>query len=363
MRITLVGRAMKMAPNTLQRRGLGGSETAQICVARELSRMGHDVTLYCELDDNLERRDSTRVQWRHVDSLRRNHHECDLLIVCRRPDLIEQHWVNAQARVLWVQDFVGGDYPSRAELRHYDEVWCVSAWQQQQWLAQLGGALPTTWVTRNGIAPVDLTDGARPARLEHQLLYVSRPERGLMALVRPGGILDHLPDHQLVVCGYDDRPAHAEEYYAEVRRMCEQHEQVSLLGSLDQHSVRYLMAQSTALMLPTNYAETSCMAAMEALEQLCHVIYAPCTGFGTTGSGALPETMARCGKCVDEAGGYEWNGEEFVRTWARVALEFLGDPQRRQRDRHAMLERDDLWWPPVARSWIKRAEKWLGVTE
>ncbi len=366
MRVTLVGRGMLMNAGTLERHGLGGSETAQLCVGRALSKMGHRVTQYCELNVP-SMRDIYGTTWRHVDSLRQNHHECDLLIVCRRPDLIEQHWVKSAARVLWVQDFAAGAYPSRAELTHYDEVWYVSEWQRRQWervLHQTPGTLPpNAWVTRNGVAPVMVTKvtETQETRAEKQLLFVSRPERGLVPLVRPGGIMDRLPDdYKLHVCGYADFPPQHREFYEQVWGWCAARTDTTMLGSLPQASVRELMRCSSALVLPTNYPETSCMSALEAVEQCCHVFHTPVAlDSALRGSGAVKETLGSCGIMIHT--GSEWNNDEFCQTWADKIVSFLENPEWRSMDRDRMLQRTDMWWPGIAREWTARAEKWLAL--
>ena len=45
--IAMYTEGLLFAGDTLDRRALGGSETAFICVARELAALGHHVTAYC----------------------------------------------------------------------------------------------------------------------------------------------------------------------------------------------------------------------------------------------------------------------------------------------------------------------------
>lgn len=363
MRITLVGRGMPMRANVLQYAGLGGSETAQLCVGEELARQGHLVTQFCEMDPVWPAHKSPAgVRWRRFDELRHQErpHECDLLIVCRRPDLIEQSWIRSDKRVLWVQDFAAGAYPSRPELGHYDEIWFVSEWQQAQWYATLRFEMSRvlgTWVTRNGIAPVTLGSVHQSSRHPRQLMFASRPERGLVPLVRPGGIMDQLPEFNLVVCGYADFPAEHAAFYEQVRKWCDERDNVQYLGSLPNEDVRALLAESAALVMPTDYAETSCMVALEAIEQLCHVFTTPLnhTPGSTQGCGALTETLGQCGKTVSEVMVENWNSDLFCAMWANSIRASLKNHDWCVMDRMRMMRRTDLWWPVIAREWTHHA--------
>lgn len=370
MKITIIGYGMQMGPHTLKSAGLGGSETAQLCVAEALAEIGHEVVQIANMPKTFDGMIHKGVMWRSFAVTRDAgfFHQCDLLVVCRRPDLIDPAKFRATKKVLWLQDFATDVYPSRDELYQYDEFWFVSEWQSEQWRnrlqSELGAFHPKPWVTRNGIAPIDM-DSTRfsfvEPRVDCQLAFCSRPERGLWELVRPGGIMDKLPSYTLKVCGYDDYPAEHHAFYKMVFGECERHPRVKNLGGLKNSDVRLLLRQSTALVIPTNYAETSCMVAREAIEQLTPVFYTnpKADPVSTQGGGALRETVGLCGMGISPEG---HGTDEWAREFAHMVDVVTQSPDMMDTMKWRATERHDLHWPNVARDWTHRARTSLGIT-
>ena len=48
--IIMVVPGMRFQGDTLETSSLGGSETAAICMARELAKLGHSVRMFCECE-------------------------------------------------------------------------------------------------------------------------------------------------------------------------------------------------------------------------------------------------------------------------------------------------------------------------
>ncbi len=297
------------------------------------------------------------VTWRHEQTLRVTEEpiECDLLIVCRHPWLAPK--VRATKTVLWVQDFLT-DVGKTWDFSRFSEIWCVSWWQSCQWQAiaeEERIKLPPIHVTRNGIARHNLGPVKRDP---HQLAFCSRPERGLLPLVRRGGILDQFPGLHLKVCGYPDYPSQHALFYKDLWAMCADHPRVEVLGSLTNQQVRHLLASSVAMVMPTNYAETSCMLAREAIDVLTPVI---CTAADpdpakTTGSGALPETLGAAGFVIKSDS--EWNDDRFIQQFS-TGLEYALNYPVRMKLKQAMILREDLYWENVARQWLYRSQMLL----
>lgn len=367
MKIAMFSYGMALGPEALCR-GLGGSETAQVCMMSELAALGHEVHHFTNLDEaSWEGMRRGSATWRSLGRMGDADPEhYDFGIVCRRPDLhVDGGPITCARKVLWIQDFWADPYPRTYadHFREYAEIWCVSQWQAKQWRTnhQRGEFwLPNMWVTRNGIN--DVRAGMLPKK-PGQLCFVSRPERGLRALVQPGGIMDHLPDHHLVVCGYDDYPAEYRAWYDDTMRLLELHPRIKHVGSLANHHVRHLIQQSEAMLLPTNYAETSCMAAREAISVLTPVLTTPSDEnfMSTRGSGAMEETLNQCGAVIEAKG--EYGTPEWCAGWGSIARNVLGSPEITDFMRRRMLERSDLWWPAVARHWTARMEfhQWVEV--
>jgi len=87
------------------------------------------------------------------------------------------------------------------------------------------------------------------------LLYTSRPERGLEHLVCPNGIMERLakidPKYHLYVCGYDNTTPQMAEYYHQLWDACEILPNVTNLGNLTKQELADVMRQCDALVYPT----------------------------------------------------------------------------------------------------------------
>lgn len=372
MKVIIAGRGMPHNAETVSRKGLGGSETAQVCMAIELARLGCEVTNYVNLapPDEFSRPELRHsrgwhegVQWKHVDELLTHTDACDVLVVCRNPDLINLKNINAKAKILWVQDFACEYYPRWASLTEFKRILFVSKWQRDQWDAwrihQGATMYPPGRVTRNGIMRHESMSQSQrdmePLKDSRLLVFASRPERGLEPLVRPGGVLDRLPsNYQLIVCGYDDYPHQYAPFYEKVWGWAKANPKIKLHGSLANRSVRGILSKAAGLVLPTDYPETSCMLAREAMEVQCPVFATAVDPhlLMNKGGGALEETLQGCG-WIHKAG-EPYGSDAWCEEFAAMIRHGLENPEEVHGKRVKMLMRSDLYWDTVARTWLSQ---------
>lgn len=336
MEIVIASPGMKFGPETLGHKSLGGSETAALSLAKALKVKGHMVTVFCNLpepgqpdyiqsgtigDDD--------VRYLSLDGYQPfiTTTEVDLLIASRSAELLH---LNHQARyaVLWTHDLatIKGTMPIlQGSGWNFNEIWCVSDWHRRQYAEVTGYPIDFIKVLPNGVN--EYPTGVIP-RDPNTLLYAARPERGLEAMVRPGGIMDYLGGGwKLEVCMYDNRPPHMESYYAWLFSMCEQNPRVKFIGSLRQDQLRDRMNSVGAYVYPTAFEETSCIMAQEAMSVG--------TPFVTTREGALPETLGGYGNFYDGTAG--WNSDEFCKEFARLISESVfGDSTAAQPPHHRL---------------------------
>lgn len=344
--------SMPFGPNTLKTKSLGGSETAALMLGKTLAARGHNVTMFCNLDDwpsgNVHEDKVRYVSLEHFEAFVSTHRH-DLLISVRDPQFVALPSQSVK-KVLWMHDIATKRGMQRALDQMswtFDEIWTVSEWHRQQVAETTGYPLENIVALRNGIVPVT-TDQMFP-RSEKTILYAARPERGLDNLIRPGGIMDHLPDYNLKVCMYDHFPEHMRDYYNSIFQRMNEMPNVEFLGPKPQNELRQLMRESAAYIYPTQFEETSCIIARECIEQE--------TPFFTTLTGALPETLGECGIYFEhwlqdlpghgvtepEKGSLEWC--ELFAKFFRQRMEnhqYLVDTQ------FEMHNRTDLYWDGVA---------------
>lgn len=350
MEITIAANGMPFGPFTHQTKSLGGSETAAIMLAEALNNAGHTVTVYSQLIDWVSG-DVVRPGLRYCNIADFQAHtityESDLSIIVRDPNLAAMPTV-ARKKVLWMHDIAtkrGMGIAFDQMQWAIDEVWTVSEWHRQQVHKATGYPLSHIVALRNGIIPhadVPMSD----FRVNKQLVYAARPERGLENLIKPGGIMDCLPDYTLKVAMYDHFPEHMRAYYEGIFYRMREMPNVEYVGSLPNAELRQLIGSSQGYIYPTQFEETSCILARECIERGTPIF--------TTKSGALPETVGTSGAYFEdylaELGYVE--PEKGSPAWCRLFAQFLNDglhsPAVVDQIKANQSTRTDLYWDGVA---------------
>ena len=351
MELVIVAQGLPFGPDTIDHRSLGGSETAALMMAKEMRKLDHLVTVFCNLPpkghpDFIENgaQDNLGIRWVSLEQYPTfiANTEIDLLVVSRNPDLFQPPH-QAKKAVLWCHDLATykGFLPRLMNASwNFDEVWCVSEYHKKQLHEVTGYPLKNIRVTRNGIVKFDSLVSV--PREEKTLLYSARPERGLEYLVKPGtGIMCKLPDFKLRVTMYENYPDHMMEYYRQLWAWCDALPNVEMLGPKTQLQLRQLMRSSWAYIYPTAFEEVSCILAREAIEQGLPFI---CTEIG-----ALKETLGDCGTYY-QCDRKDIGSEPFCEDFAKM-VQGCHDSEMLVRAREEMSKRKDLYWDEVAKEW------------
>lgn len=375
MQIVIATGAMNFGPHTLTYKSLGGSETAALMLGKALAERGHQVTHFCNMPEpgqpdfvQLGIADDG-VCYMPVGMYEdyAKHNEFDLLIATRDPRIVS-FVSQARKKVLWMHDIAVKRGMGRAfeQLEFtFDEVWAVSEWHRQQIHEATGYPLKNIVALRNGIVPIETISAGREAKT---LLYAARPERGLDNLIKPGGVMDCLPDYKLRVAMYDHFPEHMRSYYEMIFARMKAMPNVEYVGAKTQQELRQMMADAEAYIYPTQFEETSCIIARECIEQGLP--------FLTTKEGALPETLGDCGLyfedfCAEIAA--SWHAARFPNdnvtpfvapekgsvAWCQLFAEFVRNALKANAlladKQYNMLSRMDLYWDGVAEMVEKNA--------
>lgn len=331
MEIVIVSGGMPTGPNTLEVKSLGGSETAALCLAKALKARGHLVALFCNIPpegepDHIEPGAIGFDGVRYVPLEQYGQFitstEVDLLIASRAPDML---MLNHQARkaVLWCHDLATYEGPAKnlpAVAWNIDEIWCVSEFHAEQYSKLTGYPREFVKVLCNAVPEIPTIDLGPPE--PRSLVYAARPERGLMALVRPGGIMSQLPEYNLKICMYANYPESMKPLYDQLFTYAHMLPNVQVMGSLTQPQLRQLIRDSWAYVYPTEFEETSCILAQEVLEQ--NRLFITCR------EGALPETLGQLG--IFYTGNNRWNTDEFCKEFSDLIREVYHNPEG-----HALL--------------------------
>lgn len=251
-------------------KGIGGSETMVVEMAKRLARAGHRVRVYTStgkdgegIYDGVEYRQTAMLELAR---------ECDVLIAWRNAAMLETD-IRAKVRLLWVHDIYAGNASHRALLMA-DRVLALSRWHKGVLATHHNLAPEQVRVTRNGI---DLSRFDGPVeRNAHKAVYSSSPDRGLPVLldVWPK-IRELVPDAELhVFYGFDNwrKMAAARNDDAQVRAVDSLETRVRALesagvvyrGKVDQATLAREFCSAGVWCSPTWFTETSCISAMEA---------------------------------------------------------------------------------------------------
>lgn len=264
------------APADIERKGLGGSETAAVKLAAALASYDCRVTVYGEVAEGAV----GQVVYRNHGSFdpmdKRN-----LVIVSRIPQIYNRQ-INADKSVLWMHDVDCGPHLTEEHMKYIDKVMCLSRWhhdhlkQTYPWMTD-----DHLYITRNGIEPSYFTEGD-VERNPHRVIYTSSPDRGLDLLLGwwPE-VRRRVPDAELcyayasvydAVASKDPRIGAFRDM---VRRLGGQ-PGVENLGSLTQPGVAKEMRKSGVWVAPSystpaeaRFYETFCIGAVEAAAAGC----------------------------------------------------------------------------------------------
>lgn len=301
---------------------LGGSESAAVGLAKHLASRGHDVHIFAaQLTlDPTDPSEYDGVSWHPAEHLPETLSVCapDVFVSLRMTSPFAMR-TRAGLNLLWNQDMLADVAQVASALTQVDTLVYVSQYHRQQWEGKqkdIVGGTPS-WVTKNGfdhtlipvwpehyqpssieaalaggLAAFEGREVPHPVRNRHKYCYISRPERGLDPLLKMWPrIRERYPDAELHLCRYDSM------YDAQGwHKVCEQYDRrvaavnekvggIVWHGNLAKPDLYQLLTTSRLMLYPgvDNFAETSCIAALEA--QACG-----CVLIGSY-KGALPETV------------------------------------------------------------------------
>jgi glycosyltransferase involved in cell wall biosynthesis len=283
------------SPHDIERRGLGGSETAAVRVAQELSELGYVVSVYGEVQPGAYQ----QVIYRHhsvFDPMERR-----LAVIASRIPEVGDKRLNCRSRLLWLHDTDCGDRLTARRAEAFDHALVLSRWHAEHVSGMYPFLRGRLRRIRNGIERAYFRKyGDRQKRV----LYTSSPDRGLDVLLELWPrVLEEVPDAKLEYCYSEVYDAIANQdptvaaHRERIRELAAATTNTEALGSLSQPELAKLMCESLVWAHPSYatahgqpFHETSCIGAMEAQAAGCDVV--------ASNWGALQETV-RVGMLID----------------------------------------------------------------
>ena len=352
---------------------LGGTQSAVCYLAENLARNRHEVVL---INRNQSPGISRGVRCISLssDEIARPDpvlfSDSDILIAVNAPlaGLKVRPILRAQVpSILWVQH--AANQPAVADLQDpevrdsYDAIAFVSEWQRQQFLQNFELDPKQTYVFQNAIAPAFEHLFSKEAPILSQkayppvLAYTSAPFRGLDLLLEALPKIRHsLPGTRLKVFSsmkvYQMQAKEDEELFGELYRQCREKNGIEYVGSLPQEELANELRSASILAYPNTFAETFCIAAIEAMASGCWVV--------TSQLGALPETTAGFARLIPVGNpdtflptSRDRYLQQFVEETVKI-LQVLSEPTNAVKE----FLREQVDYVNQVHSWSKRAREW-----
>ena len=337
--------------DSLKQQSLGGSETAALCMARELGKRGHAVTVFTNTDQPGKKYEGGVAYLNCRDYITfMAFSPVDIVIGQRDPAIFNNRY-NSKINILWNHDLAlkRNRFPFRSSLWNIDEIWGVSKFHVEQMAKIYGLPEDRFWPTTNGIDEIKYKY-KNTERHKKRLIYTARPERGMDILLRDimPKIWEKDPDVELMLAGYDNTVSDMKPYYEMLKGMiksyADQGRKIQFLGHLKKEQLYKAYQKATAYIYPTNFEEVSCITMMECMANGLPMVISK--------KAALPETVpSDCALFIEgDATSPEYQ-ESFVKATMGL-LEDIGqqDELRKQGRAHS----EGLLWSQVAEKWENR---------
>lgn len=241
-------------------RGVGGSETAVIRMARELHRVtGRRVLVFnnrevTRVKDGVEYRPARELPHYMMENMPRVH-------VAWRHNLK----LTEAPTYVWCHDLM---IPGIDRQDHYKAVLALSSFHEKYLSSIFGVPKDKIIVTRNGIDPERFKLEDTAVKNPMKVVYASSPDRGLdRTLLVMDKVIEKCPKAKLhIYYGFDNMFKNGMGHEAKrLQGMVDERTYVVQHGNLTQKELARELASASVWLYPTNFMETFCITALEML--------------------------------------------------------------------------------------------------
>jgi len=341
---------------------LGGSQSALCYLAIELAGLGHEIAV---LNETTMPGTYRGVRFLNLARVPRDFlPRFDVVVVANSAGgglRLRQDFGLRAPLVLWLS--LAPDQPVVEPLAQPQvrDAWngfaFVSGWQQEQFIVRFGLASDKARILRNAISPAFAETPLAPAWFERGeppvLAYTSTPYRGLdVLLLAFRHIRRELPELRLRVFSsmaiYHVRAAQDQYRHLYAQCVAEGHD---YRGPVGQRRLAQELRGVAGLAYPSTFAETSCIAVLEAMAAGAFIF--------TTGLGALPDTTNGFAYLAEPEADPGVLAERFAAMTVKAWRELVADPAAasQRREAQAKFVRDNYRWSERAAEWVSWLEQ------
>jgi len=384
---------------TLTKKGIGGSESSIISIARELAKIGFDVTIFNDCDSN-ETKPGVydKVVYRPMTDLAICDYGFNIVISQRTvipftpielydqvrqppprdfdPNLFTQLQKPDQLKILWMQDtFIWGDHLLEHMIinKYIDEIFLISDWHIS-YVANTFAHGPrrnfevlknNIFLTRNAINRwVDWVDIKQ--KDPNLFVYNASVTKGMDPLVRRiwPKIRARLPKAKLkIIGGYykfrnETELGGAAQQVIELQKLTEHDPSVEFTGIIPQPKIAEIMSQATAFLYPGAFPETSGISSIESINYNTPIMG---TRFGAMEESATDFASYYIEYSIEPNGLYPWiNIDEQVNKYVDMVVAAVNNPYLHQQKQYACNAIKDVsTWDTVALQWKQHFYNWF----
>lgn len=362
--------------STLNKRGLGGSESAVIRITKELAKIGFDVTVFndCTTDDsNPGRYDG--VNYCPVEEAKLGA-PFDVVIVSRSVRPYLENWkvcVTARHKVLWMHDtFCEGDNEIESLIlqNRLDEIFTLSDWHTGYVTHAAHGRRRNydilknhIFMTRNGIG--NMNPGWIDVREKDPNLFVfnSAYNKGMPQLVNDVWPLvkQSIPQAKLkVIGGYYKFSDKVDQQGQDWQKLVAQNPHIDFTGIISQQEISDILRKASFMIYPAAFPETYGISVLEALAHNVPII--TCR-FGALEETAIDAASYKLPYPVEPNWALPWLDKPGqVVAFAETVVKAYHDKYLHQQKMYACNQIKDICgWDTVALQWKQHLCHKLGV--
>lgn len=343
------------------KRGLGGSESAVVFIAKELAKLGMTVHVYndCEsLGARPGRYDNVTYKPRNEIILQSLGY--DVIIGSRsiRP-FTEHHWAGKPHKVLWMHDtFCDGD----DQVEHLvtagiiNEIWTLSDWHTT-YISQCSHGhrrmmevlKRRIWVTRNGVnvyRDVDIKE-----KDPNHFVFNAAVNKGMVTLLED--IWPKMPEQcRLTVVGGAYPLKNEDIQHGQLYELMEKYngkKNVTFTGIISQRDIADILANASFMLYPQTFPETFGISTVESLAYGTPVISGR---FGAMEETAIEDGCYLMDYPVDSNSLYTFDKPAHVEHFVNMAIAAWKDNYVWQQKANGALKvREVCGWDKVALQW------------
>jgi glycosyltransferase involved in cell wall biosynthesis len=385
---------------TLTKKGIGGSESSIISIARELVKIGFSVSIFNDcLSDETSPGHYDGVDYYPITALGENNYNFDIVISQRTvipftplhlydhvrqpaprdydPNLFLQLNRPEQLKIVWMQDtFIWGDHILETLIihKHIDEVFCISDWHVAYTTNSSHGPKRNFEVLKNKIFNtrnavnrwIDWVDVK--AKDPNLFVYNASITKGMEPLVKNiwPKIHARYPSAKLkIIGGYykfrDEAVSEAQGKVMALQELAKNDPSIEFTGIIPQPKIAEIMASATYNLYPGAYPETSGISSIESINYNTPIIG---VRFGAMEESATEAASYYINYAIEPNGLFPWiNQPEQVDRYVDLVSRVVDNPYLHQQKQYACNAIKDVsTWDTVALQWKQHFYNIFGYT-